>query len=129
MALLNILKKQDKTKNEERSTPAIIDVEKTKTISSQARYADVLVQPLVTEKGTRQNTLNQYAFVVALSANKIDVQKAVEVVYHVRPVKVNMARVRGRKVRYGKTAGTTNAWKKAIVTLPKGKTIQIYEGV
>lgn len=93
------------------------------------RLLSVLVRPLVTEKGTRQNALNQYAFVVASAATKSDVRHAVHAVYGVTPVHVNMARVRGKSVRYGRTAGTTKAWKKAIVTLKAGDKIQVYEGV
>ncbi|MBI4262542.1 50S ribosomal protein L23 [Candidatus Uhrbacteria bacterium] len=100
-----------------------------KSTAGTIRVGSLLLRPLVTEKGTRQNTQNQYAFVVAPTTNKIEVRQAVEAVYNIRPIKVNMLRVQGKKIRYGRTMGVTKAWKKAIVTLPKGKTIQIYEGV
>lgn len=89
----------------------------------------VLRQPLVSEKAAHVGIYNQYVFVVAPSATKVDVRRSVYEAYGVRPVRVNMVRVRGRSVRYGRSAGKTKAWKKAIVTLPKGKTIQVYEGV
>ncbi len=89
----------------------------------------VLSRPLISEKASQLGKDNQYVFVVALSATKADVRRAVEEAYSVRPEKVNMMRVDGKNIRYGRSTGTTKAWKKAMVTLPKGKTIQIYEGV
>ena len=61
--------------------------------------------------------------------NKIDVKKAIRTIYEVDPIKVNILNLSGRKVRYGKTRGKTKRWKKAIVTLKKGDSIEVYEGV
>ncbi len=136
MALLNIFKKKDDVSAPQNQHAVPVQhtereegVNEKNTTAHAVRVGSLLLRPLVTEKGTRQNTQNQYAFVVAPSTNKIEVKQAVEAVYNIRPVKVNMVRVRGKKIRYGRTAGVTKAWKKAIVTLPKGKTIQLYEGV
>ncbi len=89
----------------------------------------VLVKPLVTEKATNLGAHNKYVFVVALNANKISVAKAVEATYGVKPIKVNIANASGKKVARGKVRGQRKDWRKAIVTLPQGKTIKIYEGV
>ncbi|MEI7497936.1 MAG: 50S ribosomal protein L23 [Candidatus Falkowbacteria bacterium] len=94
-----------------------------------SRAYRVLLKPLVTEKASVIGAINQYVFSVAIDTNKIEVGKAVEAVYGVRPVSVNMIRMQGKAVRYGRTKGRRKAWKKAIVTLPEGKTIQVYEGV
>jgi len=89
----------------------------------------VLVKPLITEKATNLGMHNKYVFVVSLKANKISVAKAIEETYGVKPVKVNLANVSGKKVARGKVRGQRKDWRKAIVTLPQGQTIKIYEGV
>jgi large subunit ribosomal protein L23 len=89
----------------------------------------VLVKPLITEKATNLGAHNKYVFVVALGANKISVAKAIEAAYGVKPLKVNLSNVSGKKVARGKVRGQRKDWRKAIVTLPQGKTIKIYEGV
>jgi large subunit ribosomal protein L23 len=89
----------------------------------------VLVRPLISEKASHQQSLNQYFFAVALNANRIEVAKAVKDVYGVTPIKVNIIRSEGKTRRIGSTIGRRKDWKKAMVTLPKGKTISLYEGV
>lgn len=88
-----------------------------------------IVKPLVTEKASVLNALNQYVFAVAKDANKIEVAKAIEAIYGVRPTSVNMLRVSGKNVRVGRIQGKRKDWKKAVVTLPAGKSIKVYEGV
>lgn len=89
----------------------------------------VLVKPLVTEKAADLGALNKYAFVVTGDANKIEIAKAVEAAYGVKPLKVNVSNVSGKKVARGRIRGQRSDWRKAIVTLPKGQEIRIYEGV
>lgn len=89
----------------------------------------VLVRPLVTEKTARLTARGQYGFIVSPSANKRMVADAVAVVYGIRPVAVNMISMSGKDIRFGQTAGRRKNWKKAIVTLPPGKKIAVYEGV
>lgn len=89
----------------------------------------VLIRPLVTEKGTRLADSGQYVFMVATNATRIAVARAVEKVYGVRPARVNIVRVSGKQVRFGRTVGRQKDWKKAFVTLPPGKKIRVYEGV
>ena len=88
-----------------------------------------LVKPLVTEKATNLVALNKYVFVVSKDANKIEVAKAIEAIYGVKPLKVNISNVKGKKVARGKIRGQRKDWSKAIVTLAAGQTIKIYEGV
>ncbi|MDB4939977.1 MAG: ribosomal protein [Candidatus Doudnabacteria bacterium] len=100
--------------------------EKAKTVPSKENTGDayrILVKPLVTEKGYRQMTLGQYAFKVNTSANKISVAKAVEKVYDVKVVRVNIMNIKGKTKNFGKAKGRTSDWRKAIVTLKKGQTI------
>jgi large subunit ribosomal protein L23 len=89
----------------------------------------VLLRPLVTEKGSHLGIQNKYLFEVGYDTNKIEVAKAVESVYGVKPTKVNIIKLAGKVVRRGRFEGRRKNWKKAIVTLPAGKTIQIYEGI
>ncbi len=89
----------------------------------------ILMRPLISEKASRQQTLNQYFFAVALTANRIEVAKAVQAVYGIKPTKVTIIRSEGKSRRFGRTVGKRKDWKKAIVSLPKGKTISLYEGV
>ncbi|NIA18342.1 MAG: 50S ribosomal protein L23 [Actinobacteria bacterium] len=89
----------------------------------------VLVKPLVTEKASVMGTLNKYFFAVAIGANKIEIAKAVQDVYGVKPISVNIIRMQGKSVRHGRTMGKRKDWKKAIVTLKKGESIKVYEGV
>ncbi|OGF21044.1 50S ribosomal protein L23 [Candidatus Falkowbacteria bacterium RIFOXYB2_FULL_38_15] len=84
---------------------------------------------MITEKASFLGKYGQYVFEVKNTANKIEIAKAIEKVYGVKPLKVNIMEVRGKNVRYGKTMGKTKRRKKAIVTLPKEAKIEIYEGV
>ncbi|MEI6378655.1 MAG: 50S ribosomal protein L23 [Candidatus Falkowbacteria bacterium] len=94
-----------------------------------ARANAIMVKPLVTEKVTDLNGLNKYVFAVTMEANKIEVAMAIEALYGVKPTKVNMIKLEGKAKTYGRRAGKRKDWKKAIVTLPKSKTIDVYEGV
>jgi len=89
----------------------------------------VLIKPLVTEKAASLGTHNKYIFAVSLKTNKIEIAKAIEEVYGIKPVSVNIINSQGKIVRRGKVLGKRKDWKKAIVALPEGKTIKIYEGV
>ncbi|MBI5071746.1 50S ribosomal protein L23 [Candidatus Falkowbacteria bacterium] len=89
----------------------------------------VLVRPMITEKSSFLSPYGQYVFEVASRTNKIEIAKAIERAYGVKPTSVNIVRVRGKKVRSGKTLGATKNWKKAIITLKPGDKIEVYEGV
>ena len=91
-------------------------------------------RPLVTEKMTAKNTeLNQYGFVVAKQANKMQIKQAVESLYSVNVVEVNTMIYAGKRkfrgTRRGYIEGRTNAFKKAIVTLKDGEKIDFYTNV
>lgn len=97
--------------------------------TSSFNYTSTIVKPLVTEKATTLSSESKYVFVVNNKANKIEVKKAVESIYGVKPLDVNIIRMKGKAVSRGRIRGKRKDWKKAVVTLPKGKTIAIYEGV
>lgn len=89
----------------------------------------ILLAPVQSEKAARLGSENQYVFFVAPAANKIEIKEAIFRVYGVRPVAVNIIRLPRKTVRYGKNTGKEKMRVKAVVTLPRGKTISIYEGV
>ena len=103
--------------------------DKNKPTSQYGEAYRVLIKPLVTEKAANLSAENKYVFAVTDKANKIEIARAVRGVYGVEPVKVNIVRVKGKQVRYGRILGKRKDWKKAIVTLPAGKSINVYEGV
>lgn len=94
-----------------------------------------VVKPLVTEKMTaiseKQN--NKFGFIVLPDANKIEIKKEIEAKYNVNVVSVNTMKYAGkRKSRYTRTGvikGKTKAFKKAIVTLAEGETIDFYSNI
>ncbi len=89
----------------------------------------VLVKPLVTEKVASQTENGKYVFEVSKGSNKIEIAKAIKEVYGAKVTKVNIINMEGKRKRVGRTIGRRKDWKKAIVTLEKGKTIKVYEGV
>ena len=82
----------------------------------------------VTEKGTGLQALNKYLFEVRRDANKIDIKRAMEAMFEVDVVKVNTSSVSGKVKRLGRFQGRRASWKKAIVTLAAGQTIDFFEG-
>ena len=99
-------------------------------MSVKPEHYDVIVKPLITEKGTDARTEeNKYLFVVDPRATKIEIRKAVESLFSVAVESVNTQVYRGKIKRRGKHMGKRSNWKKAIVTLREGETIQLFEGV
>lgn len=95
---------------------------------------DIIIKPIITEKMTNQaEKLNRYGFIVERSANKIQIRKAIEDLYGVKVDAVNTMRYGGKlKSRYTKAGfiqGKTNAYKKAIITLAEGETIDFYSNI
>jgi len=90
---------------------------------------EVLVRPLYTEKTTElQSEANQYTFEVAEDANKHEVKHAVEKMFKVHVKQVRTSRQRGKWRRRGVHVGKQPDWKKAVVTLSEGETIEVFEG-
>ena len=90
----------------------------------------VIKRPLVlTEKGTGlREAENQYLFEVSRDANKAQIRNAVETLFHVKVKKVRTLIVRGRMRRLGRGKEKTQNWKKAIVSLAEGESIDFFEG-
>lgn len=95
---------------------------------------DILLKPIVTEKMTNQGEdLNRFGFLVHKKANKIQIKQAVEKMYGVSVESVNTMRYGGKlKSRFTKSGiitGRTNSFKKAIITLKEGDTIDFYSNI
>ena len=95
----------------------------------------ILIKPLVTEKMTNitDKHSNRYGFIVRPEADKLQIKKEIENLYNVHVVSVNIARYAGkRSSRYTKAGlirGQKNAYKKAVVTLKDGETIDFYSNI
>jgi large subunit ribosomal protein L23 len=89
----------------------------------------VLLRPLITEKGTLLAESGKYAFQVAPNANKLQIKEAVETAFDVHVLKVNVMVMPGKERRVGRSKGMTSEWKKAIVTLAEGESIEFFQGV
>ncbi len=86
----------------------------------------IILNPLRTEKGSIiQEEENKYIFEVNREANKITIKTAVEEIYKVKVKKVNTVNVAGKKRRVRRVEGIRPDWKKAIVTLESGETIDV----
>lgn len=94
-----------------------------------ANARDILIRPLISEKSTSMMQENRYTFVVPLKANKVEVRQAVEQIFKVKVLAVNTIRVMGKTKRMGRTQGKRPDFKKAIVKLAPGQSIEFFEGV
>ncbi|MDR2196816.1 MAG: 50S ribosomal protein L23 [Coriobacteriales bacterium] len=86
----------------------------------------VILRPIVSERSYDLITENRYTFEVAKQANKVEIGQAIESIFDVTVLKVNTLNIKGKpkRVRYAK--GLTRSWKKAIVTLAEGDTIEAF---
>jgi large subunit ribosomal protein L23 len=90
----------------------------------------IIIRPLVTEKSTvKREESNQYTFRVLPKASKRQIASAVEELFDVHVQNVRTMRMQGKKKRLGKNLGRRPSWKKAIVTLAEGDTVDFFEGV
>jgi len=86
---------------------------------------DTVISLMRTEKGTDLLPLNKYIFLVDMKANKFQIKEAVEQIYKVKVTKVNVSLVSGKAKRVRHQLGRTSDWKKAIVTLKEGNSIEV----
>ena len=88
---------------------------------------DIIIRPIVTEKTMKiSSDENKIAFVVDKGANKVSVAQAIKEIYGITAEKVNIVNVHPKTRRVGRYQGKTNAYKKAIVKLPEGTSIDIF---
>ena len=89
---------------------------------------DVLISPVVSEKSYAQIEDRRYSFKVHPDAHKTQIRQAVEEVFGVKVVSVNVSKVQSKPKRRGLSRGRKPGWKKAIVQLSQGDEIQIFQG-
>ena len=134
---MGIFKKKDESSSKATASDKAVSVLKSDVSEKEANkvklvvpaVASVLLRPVISEKATLANSLNQYVFSVSNKANKVEIKKAIKAVYGVMPKAVNVINELGKNVRVGRKFGKRKNTKKAIVTLKKGDSITIYEGI
>ena len=94
---------------------------------------DIILRPVISEKSMDQSTANKYTFAVADEANKMQIKAAVEELFKVTVTNVNVMttkrKEKSRNRRRGRQVGYTSPWKKAVVTIKAGDSIEFFEGV
>ncbi len=115
-----IFSKKENTGTEETQAKA----SKPQTAGAHKPFATVIVQPRISEKSSHLSNAGKYVFNVLRDANKIEIKRSVEKAYHVTVTAVNIVNVKGKKRNFGRIAGRTSAFKKAVVTLKKGDKIE-----
>nr|WP_270934935.1 50S ribosomal protein L23 [Roseomonas sp. MO-31] len=93
------------------------------------RMYQVIVSPVVTEKATRLNEFSQVTFRVALDATKPEIKAAVEKLFSVKVEAVNTVVMKGKTKRFRGREGRRSDWKKAVVRLQAGQTIDLTTGL
>jgi large subunit ribosomal protein L23 len=96
---------------------------------SAERVYQVIVSPVVTEKATRLNEFSQVTFRVALDATKPEIRAAVEQLFGVKVEAVNTVVMKGKTKRFRGREGRRSDWKKAVVRLQAGQTIDLTTGL
>ena len=87
---------------------------------------DIIKRPIITEKSASLFEMKKYTFEVAKDANKVEIRQAIEAIFNVKVVKVNTLNVKSKPKRVRYQEGRTRTWKKAMVTLAEGETIEIF---
>ena len=90
---------------------------------SEERAINVIKKPMMTEKSTNLNQFNQYSFIVSNDSNSFEIKKAIEQIFKVKVTKVNTAIIHGKLKSFKGKLGYKKDFKKAIVTLAEGNTI------
>ncbi|WP_240008282.1 50S ribosomal protein L23 [Pseudaquidulcibacter saccharophilus] len=98
-------------------------------MTTDARHYDAILAPVITEKATMLTENNQVVFQVPLTATKPQIKEAVEALFKVKVKAVNTVRVEGKIKRFRGQIGKRSDFKKAIVTLNEGDTIDISTGL
>ena len=91
---------------------------------------NVIKKPHITEKGNIQKEANnQICLQVARGANKVEIRRAVETLFKTEVLEVKTLNMKGKTRRVGRNVGKKSDWKKAIVKLAPGKSIEFFEGM
>ncbi len=87
---------------------------------------EIIIRPVITEHSYDMMEKNTYTFEVAKDANKVEIRQAVEAIFNVKVVRVNTLNVKSKPKRVRYQLGRTRTWKKAMVTLQPGDTIELF---
>jgi len=87
---------------------------------------EVIIRPIITEHSYDMMEKNTYTFEVAKESNKVEIAQAIQAIFNVKVVKVNTLNVKPKPKRMRYAAGHTRTWKKAMVTLAEGETIELF---
>lgn len=129
MALFSNTTEEEKKETVAKKAPAkVVASKKALTVKESPLATRILSRPRITEKAYGLNALNQYVFVVSKTATKKSVRRAVEEAYAVEVEKVNIVRLPAKTRMFGKTMGSKSAIKKAIVSVAKGQSIELFKG-
>ena len=113
-----------KEKKEEEKAKPKVQVSKPKSKSSDFSY-DIIKEPHISEKSTDLTAINQYVFRIQNGANKFEIKKAIEGIYGVNVLSVNIVKIPPKKRRLGKTQGFKKGFVKAIIKIKDGQKIEI----
>ncbi|MEK7579858.1 MAG: 50S ribosomal protein L23 [Patescibacteria group bacterium] len=123
MALFKKTKKDEKVESKEKTTEKkVADLPEDK----DPKLYEVIKKPIVTEKAVNSSGSGKYVFMVSKKANKTEVGKAIERLYDVKVRAVNISNVTGKKRQLGRFEGWKPGFKKAVVALEKGFSIDIH---
>jgi len=89
----------------------------------------VLIAPIATEKSAKLADASMITFKVHVNANRVSIRQAFKEAYGVLPRKVNVLTMHGKEKRFGRFSTRRSDWKKAVVLLPKGATVNVFETV
>ena len=95
-------------------------------INSSDSKVQIVKYPIITDKATRLLENNQYSFVVDLYSNKTTIKAAIEYLFNVKVIKINVSRLPRKQKRVGKYIGWKPQYKKAIVSLSEGDVINLF---
>ena len=99
-----------------------------KNISDEKAFS-IIKKPLMTEKSTNLNQYNQYSFIVNKNSCSNEIKKAIEKIFKVKVTKINTSVMRGKLKSFKGNSGYKNDFKKAVVTLAEGNTIDSSLGI
>jgi len=95
-------------------------------VSATSNPYQIILRPIISERSYDLLNENRYTFEVAKTANKVEISQAIEAIFDVKVIKVNTMNVRGKPKRVRYVKGYTRSWKKAVVTLAAGDSIEAF---
>lgn len=140
MSILNKIIKKDDEKKEKKAPvkakavkkavkPKVATAARTKSGVTPVHYHEIIREPYISEKAFAVGSMGKYVFLVDSDANKSEIKKAIEKAYKVKVASVNITNAKPKPKRYRGYENVRSGFKKAVVTLVKGSTIDVMESV